>query len=321
MKEGWERHTEIIMLTEGKLLKIIKLYDPSLKFSHYELLSGGLSHTNYKVFLQNNDLILVIRLSRDSENLWKEYRIHNDLFPKRTIPKFYHVGEYEDVCFGVLEWKAGILLKDTLSVSNSSETFNVAYALGVELGSLKQLQFNNSGFLDADLNVIVPFDLTPDVFLSTMENFLFNTKVHQWLQEGLAEKLMNFCESHSQLFLADTSKPRLVHGDFNGLNILMNYTDVSAILDWEFGLAGSMFWDIGNLLRYKALPHYHEFESGLQKGLTESGEQLPEEWIKIARVTDLVSLCSMLDNDYGGVNKVRDINKLIKNIISDSSFL
>ena len=66
----------------------------------------------------------------------------------------------------------------------------------------------------------------------------------------IARKLSNYAKDNAHLLKEDKSLG-LVHGDFNGLNILMSGTDVSAILDWEFALSGSIYFDIGNMLRYE----------------------------------------------------------------------
>ncbi|MHB1685590.1 MAG: phosphotransferase family protein [Bacilli bacterium] len=320
MKEGWERHAEVITFTQKELQEIVESYDPSLHLTSHELLSGGLSYTNYKVMLSPDDHPLLVRISKERHNLWKEYNIHNLLGVRETIPEFYNIGQYKGLHFGVLEWKNGVLLKDQLSLYNSTESYDAGCTLGRELGSLRKVQFDASGFLDSDLHVTESFELTPAAFLDTMEYFLFSSKVSRWLSDRLPVELMSFCARNAALFLEDCSGSRLVHGDFNGLNILMNHTDVSAILDWEFGIAGSLFMDIGNLLRYRDFPYFDQFELGLQSGLSASGERLPEKWKLIARITDLVALCSMLDNDFGGINRVRDINMLIQGTLNCDGF-
>lgn len=312
MKNGWERQHELVLLTEDDLLRIIKSFNSSLRVKSYVLLSGGLSHTNYKVIPESDDQPFVVRISRDRMNLVKEYNLHKLLKENKMIPEFYHFGEYEGVFWGVLEWKEGELLSNRFSEYSPLETYKAGYTLGHQLGSLRQFQFEKPGFLNSDLNVTESFELTPEGFLNTMEYFLFKSKSPLWLENGLPNELMKFCTGHSELFLEDNSGPRIVHGDFNGLNLLMDNTKVSAILDWEFAIAGSMYLDIGNLLRYKDFAHFQEFEFGLQSGLTESGEQLPEKWKMIAKLADLIALCSMLDNDFGGTNRVRDINYLIR---------
>jgi serine/threonine protein kinase len=321
MKEGWERHKEVILLTKDDIQNMIKRYDSSLEFERYELLSGGLSHTNYKVFHQASTKPLVVRIAKDKQNILMEYNIHLLLSSNETIPKFYKVGEYKDLFFGVMEWKEGTLLKDKLFTYSPQEAFHAGYSLGRELGKLSEYHFDKAGDLDSELNVTGSFVLSPEGFLNTMRYFLFEGKVSQWLDGVAPQELMDFSTGYAQLFSLDDSGPRLVHGDFNGLNILMDGSEVSAVLDWEFGLAGSLYMDVGNMLRYEDIPHYRELERGLYEGLTDSGDKLPKEWKWIAKLADLVSLCSMLDNDIGGTNRVRDINRLIHRTVFNEKMI
>ena len=46
------------------------------------------------------------------------------------------------------------------------------------------------------------------------------------------------------------SDRRLVHGDFNPTNILIDDGAVSGVLDWEYCHSGTPYMDIGNLLRH-----------------------------------------------------------------------
>ena len=62
------------------------------------------------------------------------------------------------------------------------------------------------------------------------------------------------------------SDSRLVHGDFNPTNVLINKRVVSGVLDWEYGHSGTPYMDIVNLLR-NTLPDYHrQIKAGLESG-------------------------------------------------------
>ena len=77
----------------------------------------------------------------------------------------------------------------------------------------------------------------------------------------------------------------MVHGDFNPTNILIKNGEVSGVLDWEYSHSGTPFMDIGNLLRHTN-PAYHPL---IEQGLRAAGMDLPEDWLRRARLVDLTS--------------------------------
>ena len=81
------------------------------------------------------------------------------------------------------------------------------------------------------------------------------------------------------------SDSRLVHGDFNPTNVLINKRVVSGVLDWEYGHSGTPYMDIGNLLR-NTPPDYHgQIKAGLEAGRM----SLPHDWMERAELVDLTS--------------------------------
>ena len=61
----------------------------------------------------------------------------------------------------------------------------------------------------------------------------------------------------------------------------------------EFAFPGSIYYDIGNFLRYEreARPR---FEPAFSRGLTDGGFELAAEWRTLARAADLTALCELL---------------------------
>ncbi|MGB8002252.1 MAG: aminoglycoside phosphotransferase family protein [Anaerobacillus sp.] len=309
MKTNWERHNPIIRLPSEAITAIIKSYDVKSTIQRTTLLSGGLSHTNYKVDFVDREPV-VIRVTKNLESLQRERNLHMVLPGEVRAPRFLHFTKWNGYGVGILEWKEGCLLRDTFVNASQSEMLKIGKSIGEQLATMRQLTFDTYGFLDHHLAVKQEFHLTPDSFLTTMESFL-SSHAAKWLSSQLIEGILSYSYENAHLFNEDKSSPRLVHGDFNGLNLLMNGTDVSAVLDWEFALSGSIYFDIGNMLRYE-FPHLASFEHGLQLALTHRGILLTENWKRLAKLADLIALCSLLDRPICGVNRVKDITNLIK---------
>ncbi|MFD1037791.1 phosphotransferase [Virgibacillus byunsanensis] len=93
--------------------------------------------------------------------------------------------------------------------------------------------------------------------------------------------------------------------------------EVTGIIDWEFAFAGPVHVDIGNMLRYENIPYFTEFEQAFMEGLQSSGIALQHDWKKVAKLVDLIALCDLLNNSYGGVNRVKDIKHIVTQTIEN----
>ncbi len=312
MKDNWEKHKPTFELSKADLNTIIHGYDPSLTVNDVHLLTGGLSHTNYKVSFKNQTEPLVVRMTDNKKNLKMEHNLHRLINQSTAIPvpEFLYLDEQDRYSAGILEWKSGILLKDRMLTGGSEENRALGFSAGCHLASFRNVTFKEYGSLDEHLKVFENFRLTPDSFIEFIHYFT-EGKPAQWLEVGLIEKITAYAAEKAPLFSEDDSRPALVHADYNGLNILVENNKISAILDWEFALSGSIYMDIGNMLRYDSLPHYASFEKGFIEGIQKGGVQLSPYWRQLAKLTDLISLLSMLDNDFGGINRLRDLNYLI----------
>ncbi|WLR60026.1 phosphotransferase family protein [Guptibacillus hwajinpoensis] len=312
MKTNWERHQSIIHLPDEAIRSIVKSYQPHLKVNTTSQLSGGLSHTNYKIDIAHHSSV-VIRVARNQESLKREYEVHRSLPKEVRAPAFLHMTKWNGYHIGILEWKEGSLLRDHLSTSSQQHMKAMGQSIGEQLASMRELRFYTYGFLDSTLEVRDEFQLTPTSFISTIESF-FNHHASKWLSLTLIDRVMSFVRNNAYLLEQDQSEPRLVHGDYNGLNVLMDGTEVSAVLDWEFALSGSIYFDLGNMIRYE-FDHMTSFKEGIQQGLLKRGITLPKQWQKLAKLADLVALCSLLDRPVCGKNRVIDITQLITKTI------
>ena len=87
----------------------------------------------------------------------------------------------------------------------------------------------------------------------------------------------------------------LVHGDFNPTNILVDNGELSGVLDWEFAHAGTLWMDVGNLLR--DLPG--QCHDDVIAGLADGGIDVPPNWRLRASLVDLTSHIEFLTSEYG----------------------
>ncbi|WP_270182177.1 phosphotransferase family protein [Alkalihalobacillus sp. CinArs1] len=313
MKTNWERNKPIIEPDEKTFSAIVESYRPESSITNIHLLKGGLSHSNYKLDFQDGSS-LVARFTTNKKTLTLEQNL-NQILPKEVrTPKFLHLSHRPEFSVALVEWKEGKLLRDRLT-SSPNEMYAIGYSVGDQLASLRKLSFDSQGFLDANVTVKEPFCLTPKSFIGIIESFVQNGPMTSRISQSLTHRILAYAKKHAALFLEDESEARLVHGDFNGLNLLIEGTEVSAVLDWEFAFSGSIYLDIGNMIRYDHFPNMESFEEGLLTGLKNNSIVLSPNWRQLAKLADLVALCSLLDSPFGGKNRFKDITRLIENTL------
>lgn len=314
MKENWERTKPLQQFNEQEIIKMMQNYLPDKKVTSVKPLNGGYRNSNYKIHIESMEKPLVLRVSNE-KNCMFENSLHQLLSKKLPVPEIYYSEYFGDKSFSIMEWKEGIQLKKVMYGYDEKAIIKAAFSTGYWLSEMRKVTFSTSGFFDEKLEVSEPLTLTPEIFLKFMEQFLLEGQTSHWLGKELSGKLWVFVHKNSHFLEEIDHEPALVHSDLNGLNILVSDKDspgVTGILDWEFAFAGPVYVDIGNMLRYENIPYYKVFEHAFMEGVQSGGMILAPEWKKIAKLVDLIALCELLDNRFGGKNRVNDIKSLIE---------
>ncbi|WP_019911122.1 phosphotransferase family protein [Paenibacillus sp. HW567] len=320
MKEGWERTEQQVSLDLRQINGIVRSAFQGTRVIGAERLGIGLHNSNYKIHLDGKSDPLVLRLYSDTEGIAdKELALAERIRDTVPVADFLYVDtscSSFDKPWAVMEWKAGIHLRDVLKAGTAQEIVSAATSVGTVLAQIHSYTFPAAGFLDRDLEIIQPFQMGGELFLSIIGNSLFHNQGAKWLGDELTQELWSFCQSHSNELSDRKLSPVLVHSDFNGLNILMepNAGDctvtVSAVLDWEFAFSCSRYTDIGNILRYEEDGSL--FEQHFISAYTAHGGVLEDNWKLLSKLEDLTSLCEMISHSTVNTpNRLRDLQSLI----------
>ncbi|TCP25599.1 aminoglycoside phosphotransferase (APT) family kinase protein [Scopulibacillus darangshiensis] len=312
MKENWERMKPARLLSVQEIEEMLQAFMPGKSLKSTEVLGGGFSNSNYKLQIDSLDHPLVLRVC--NQNICQvEDALHGRLHKHMPVPEIYYSECNGEKSFAVMEWKEGIQLKGVMYSGDVKPIRQSAFSAGYWLSEIRKHMFPRSGFFNGALDINEPLKIKPDTFHTLMEQFLIDGHTSHWLGSELTSKLWDFIRTNKHLLEDIDPAPALVHSDYNGLNILVSEdnSQVTGILDWEFAFAGPVYVDIGNMLRYENIPHFAEFEHAFIEGLQSGGIVLHDEWKKVAKLVDLIALCSLLNNRHGGINRVRDIKQLI----------
>lgn len=306
MKSDWERRKALLEPSMAEIADMLRPACPGRRVESVEPLPGGLVNTNCRVHLAGAREPLLLRIyARDPGACAREQAILDLVRDRLPVPRVFYAapdGEGGDSPYAVMEWVDGVPLSDVVRGGDVPAVRQAALAAGRALAAIGSFQFGGRGFLSPDLSVALPLLMTPLGFVDILRGMVAGP-AGETLGAELAAGITACAERHAGHLEVIAEDHSLVHSDYGPSNILVREQhggwEVAAVLDWEFAFAGSPLFDIGNMLRGEsALPE--GFSDEFIRGFRDAGGRLPCDWRRVARLLDLVSLCSMLaDGDTG----------------------
>jgi len=246
---------------------LIESFLQGRELSSVELLAAGKSNTNYKLILGDGQRF-VLRLYSHGDAQREVYvmGLARDLVP---VPQELHRGE----AWSVFSFMEGESLERLPQHSG---------AAAEALARISSIVFQEPGWIDSNGSVSpFPFGGVRGFIAESLDK----ADVRAWIGEESVVRIEQIVKVESGRLEELESDRRLVHGDFNPTNILIDDGVVSGVLDWEYCHSGTPYMDIGNLLRYTPAEYHGQIQSGLESG----GMRLPIDWAERAQLVDLTS--------------------------------
>jgi aminoglycoside phosphotransferase (APT) family kinase protein len=255
-------------------------FDPSLlqSFLHgrdilsAELLPAGKANTNYRLILSDGNKY-VLRLYSQGNPALETYvmGLVEDLVP---VPKEMERGD---------AWSVFSFI-DGAHLEKFPERLDVA---AEALARISSVRFESPGIVNPD-GTVTPFSF------GGIKGFILeklgDPAVQEWIGPAAVEGVFGVLAEETNRLDELEAECRLVHGDFNPTNILIQDGRVSGILDWEHCHSGTPYMDIGNLLRHSDPARHDQIRQGLEAG----GMRLPPDWKERAELVDLTSQLEFL---------------------------
>jgi aminoglycoside phosphotransferase (APT) family kinase protein len=279
-----ERRYPLIDVGLGLAEQLLSSVSDVAKPRSVQLLSGGHVNTNYAVQMSDGEK-LVLRIYSSGETAFaKETEILRKLTGSVAVPRVKLAAAKHDGFkhpYAVLDWIEGVPLNRVLLEERESAS-EIADVLAAILINIR------------DQNVAVESSVS---VLEAVRCHVSDQNVAQQLGEERSSRLWNLVQENSAMIDEFCTQTGLVHGDFQGDNILLEKTSgkwrVNGILDWEWAHNGCFLRDVGSLLRYPA-ESSEAFMTELEAGFSRRGVPLPSRWITASRIWDLVPNCEKL---------------------------
>jgi aminoglycoside phosphotransferase (APT) family kinase protein len=325
MKEHWPRHTPVVSLDAAAVGRLVLPSFPGNEIVSSEPVKGGLTNTNLKIRLSGRRGALLLRVyQRGIGPAQKEIAVYRLVGDRVPVPHFIYFCPESPVTghpYAIIDWIEGFELQAMLASLAADRLVELGTAIGSRLAAMHSFTFDKFGFLDADLNVQGPIDLDKNGLLAYLKQCLVEGPGGARIGPELTSALLDFVAREGDILVDRLQQPCLVHGDFNGSNILIHKApddrawEIAGIIDWEYALSASPAFDFGNLLR-PPLATNEDFAAALARGYREGGGILPTQWRRIARLADMFSFADILSRPATNAVVIEDAKAVISHLIA-----
>jgi aminoglycoside phosphotransferase (APT) family kinase protein len=321
MRACWPRLHPEITLELSDITILLRPVFPGATVLAAERVLGGLVNTNLKVWIAGRPAPLLLRLYQcGRRQAMKEaalLRRVSGQVPVAALRFFSIDNPLADYPYAVIDWVMGERL-DVLAAAGE-DVIALGRAVGQTLALIHAITYDRYGFFNPDLSLSAAIDLDRGGLLAYIHRTLVRGCGGERLGQDLVENLIRLIEYQGHR-LATWGGPCLVHGDFNGSNILLQRMEnrewkVAAILDWEFALSGTPGFDFAHLLR-APLDSHPLLAASVAHSYRSAGHALPVDWREIARLVDLFAWVDLASRPGSDATVIRDARKAIQTTIT-----
>ena len=315
MEYDWERTFPFLEINKEQVIRLCQGVLKKENIIRATPINEGCRTTNYIIETSEpkNKYILKIFFSTD-QSYKKEIELLTKLKENKSIPvsKIYIVDRSDIIQnreYAIYEYMEGMTLGQAIKNGYIVEERFIR-EVAKTLTMIHKHKFDKIGFLDEHLNVkesLPPLKLWYQKFMGE--------RAKQRLGKNIINKINNIVKENEKILEKLDEEISLVHGDFQGTNILIKSRRLSGILDWEFAMAGHPLADIGQFFRYEEY-----FNTNLLKAFEDeynknSDYKLVKDWYKISKIRDLINLIQLIDGEENMPNKYTNIKNIIINNI------
>lgn len=319
MRENWNRATELFKLSNEELHQLVAPVYANNEVVGQRPTSGGLANTNIEVRLKDEPHVCLVRVYvRDPLAAEKEFAINQLVRQRVPSPTFHHLELSHPALlhpYTVMDWVDGERLEAVVGAMTQDEQLQCAKSIGRALAGIHSFKFAQGGFLDGNLDVCSAAYVTSDGLKQFAQQCLSEGIGAERLSPAFLASLLDFIDEYAVLLDSVSDQTTLTHSDFGGSNILMHKRNdvwvVAAVLDWEFAFSGTVYCDLGNLLR-PPLGDLPGFAAAVINGFTESGGRIHPHWKELSLLSDLFAWFEFCARPSAGEQVVGDARASIE---------
>ncbi|SFD06726.1 phosphotransferase family protein [Clostridium uliginosum] len=309
MEYNWERSLPFLHIDVDTANKLIRKVLNCESIKSITAIQEGCRTSNYIIEIDKKISKYILKIFPDIYDVYeKENNLLNLLKKDIPVQKVYNISKSSIISnrtFGIYEYIDGETLGQAIKSGYIVEK-QLVKDVAKSLAMIHKFKFDELGELDKNLKVdkiLPPLYTWYEMFMG--ENF------KRRLGENTIREINSIVEKNKDILIDLDKDVSLVHGDFQGTNILIKDKRLVGIIDWEFAMAGHSLADVGQFFRYKRYFNkdlMNIFEEEYNKY---SKNKLIKEWYKIAKLRDLVNLIQLISAEEEMPNKYREIKEII----------
>lgn len=315
MEYDWERTFPFLKIDKSIIEDLFQGILDKKEIINVIPIDEGCRTTNYIIETDEITKRYILKIFFSTEqNYKKEIKLLTKLREDGIIlvPKIYRVSKKESIKgreYAIYEYKQGKTIGQAIG---EGDTITEEFVRDVAryLARIHNYKFTKAGFLDEDLNLEIE---VPSLVL-WYEMFM-GVNAKKRLGKDIVDKIKIIVKQNEKILLELDKDIRLVHGDFQGTNILVKDNRLSGILDWEFAMAGHPIADIGQFFRYEKYFDNNLIQAFEDEYNKNSDYKLMEDWYKISKLRDLTNLIQLINADEEMPNKYANIKALVDNML------
>ena len=267
-------------------------------------LTDGQRNSNFKLRLGPTDECIVLRVYEHDPSLCaKEVDLIRLVAGPVPVPEVIHAeprGLDDLPPFLLMCFVEGVSFRELKAAGDRDALAQAAFSAGETLAAIGRHTFPKAGWLGPGPSVGPPLLEGADPMPRFVDLCLESPSLRDRVPPDLRDRTHDLVWSQASQLAAVDTEARLVHGDFSKRNLLVQSVagrwTIVAVLDWEFAVSSSPLADIGNFLRYDLAAH-RVAEPHFPAGYMSAGGILPEDWLYLARLVDLIAVCECLTHD------------------------
>jgi aminoglycoside phosphotransferase (APT) family kinase protein len=315
MEHRWERTYPFLKVENIIVNKLFEDILEEQNITNVIPIEAGCRTTNYIIETNKFKEKYILKIFFPTEQNYKrEIKLLTKLkeYGCVPVPKIYKLSRHKDIKdreYAIYEYIEGKTIGQAIREGYKLEE-NFVREVARSLAKIHSYKFDKVGFLDENLKIRE--GLPP--LISWYQNFI-EDMAKKRLGKIIVDKIICTVKKNEKALAELDNNARLVHGDFQGTNIIIKDRKLVGILDWEFVMAGHPLGDIGQFFRYEEY-----FDKGLIEAFKDeydkvSDYKLIDNWYKISKLRDLVNLIQLVNTKENMPIKHRNIKKVIINTL------
>ncbi len=300
----WIRSEPRRSLPSSLLARLVQSAFPQSRVFDLEPLTDGFRNSNFKLHLDSHPEPVVLRIYEHDPTLCqKEVDLLACLCGSVPVPEVIYAepsGAEDFPPFAFLRYVEGITFRELKRAGDREAIAQAAHSAGETLAAIHRTVFEKPGWLGPGPCVTVPLLEGPHAMARFVDLCLASGHLQRRLPASVCDGVHALMWSALPELALSEAQTSLVHGDFGRRNVLVRESKgrwaVAAVLDWEFAVSSTPLTDLANFLRSEraARPLVEPYFS---TGYQQASGSLPPDWRRLARIVDLVALCSSLTKD------------------------